>query len=418
MPGDTRVHPDELRSRLTDLLVGSPMPKGRRMLGIEYERFLLDAEGRSAPTAFSIDLMRRLVDRLGAKAIAEGDLVKGLIADEFDLSLEPGGQLEVAFPPFERLSEVDRVMAKVDAELNAELEGSGYNLHAFGCAPETRPDELELLPRPRYGIMDREMVRRGDLSQWMMRATAGFQITYDFESAEDAATKIAMLYRLSPVFLATTANSRRAGGQDTGYASYRHHIWSRTDTDRSGVPDGCLHPSTAISGYVEYACKATVLFQERDGRIVEAEHISLQDLVARGDVTEADLELHLSSLFPHVRPRNYLEVRCFDGLPWSEARSVIAWISGLVYCPHATKAAFELSEEFAIDDPQELLALHERAAKQGLDAQLRPGRTLRDVARELVRTSMATLGGPSCDWASTEDLQAVAARVEAPVGTV
>ena len=86
-------------------------------------------------------------------------------------------------------------------------------------------------------------------------------------------------------------------------------------------------------------------------------------------------------------------------------------------CPRATKAAFRLSEEFAIADRAELLALHERAAKFGLDADLRPGRSLRDVARELVRTSSATLGGPSCDWASTEDLQAVSARVEAPVGT-
>lgn len=415
MPDPEPIQSADLDERLHQLLFGDPMPKGKRLLGLEFERLLLDEEGRSAPTSFSVELMQKLVAQLEAEPVVEGALVKGLSGESFDLSLEPGGQLEIAFPPLAKLGEVDEAMAEADAAIAQALGDSPYSLRALGCAPETKALDFVLLDRERYRIMDREMVRRGDLSQTMMRATAGFQITYDFADREDAAQKLAMLYRLSPVLLAVSANSSRCGGVDTGYASYRHHVWSRTDTDRSGTPDGCLDPETSLQGYVDFAKRATVLFQDRDGVVAESEHLSLAELVAKGGVTQADLELHLTSLFPHVRPRNYLEVRCFDALPWPESRSVVAFISGLVYCPHAFAAAFELSEPFAVRDETALAELHENAARHGLEAMGPDGRKLREVARQLVDISGATLGGPNCDWARTEDLEVVRARIEAPV---
>lgn len=396
------------------------MSKGRRLLGIEYERLILDREtGASAPLAFCRDFLERLRVRFDAEGIYDGEVLKGLRAARFEMSMEPGGQLEVACPPVERLAEVETIMEEVDAGIAVELEGSGFVLRGLGHAPVTPVAELGLLPRDRYAIMDRRMPARGPLTRNMMRATAGFQLTYDIEDRADAARKLALLYRLSPVFVAISANSRQVAGEDTGFESFRHKVWWETDWMRSGVPEGCLHAETAIDGYIRYAREAEVLFAlapDGSGRVVEAEAASLEDLCARGLVTEADVDLHLTSLFPFVRLRNYIEIRCLDSVEWDLARSMLALISGLVYCQTATANAEAVSESLVVEGPDALRELHLAAARDGLEARVpRPdgseGVSLREVGRSLVGFSAATLGGKTCDWAEPADLDLVRARV-------
>src|SRR5690606_32858926 len=183
----------------------------------------------------------------------------------FEMSMEPGGQLEVATPPHEQLADIDHALRRALDAIGRVLEPTPYELVALGHAPVTPVAELGLLPRDRYRIMDARMPARGPLSRNMMRATAGFQLTYDVADRDDASRKLALLYRLSPVLLAISANSRFVGGADSGYASFRHHVWWQTDRDRSGVPPGCMHAETAIDGYIGYAKAAHVLFLVRDG---------------------------------------------------------------------------------------------------------------------------------------------------------
>ena len=135
----------------------------------------------------------------------------------------------------------------------------------------------------------------------------------------------------------------------------------------------------------------------------------LEDVVAEGGVTETDVDLHLSTLFPFVRLRNYIEIRCFDSVPWPLARSVLALVSGLVYCTSAAAEARVLSERVALRDPGELRQLHLDAARLGLETGVpgEPGVTFRDLAGELVEFSAATLGGSTCDWAQPRDLDEV-----------
>ncbi|MBK8980058.1 MAG: hypothetical protein IPM29_29515 [Planctomycetes bacterium] len=412
MTCSTKVEIADLDAAIERRLVGRPMPSGQRLLGIEYERLVLDRDtDQCAPLAFVQSLLRHLCALTGARPLAEGELLKGISLPEFELTTEPGGQLELATRPAPSLAGVDASFEAGRAALEGYLASTRYRWVGLGHAPVTPVEELGLLPRARYRIMDARMPARGPLSRNMMRGTAGFQLAYDVADREDAARKLAFLYRLCPVFVALTANSRRVRGVDSGYASFRHHVWLHTDHDRVGVPAGCLRPETALSGYVAFARRARVLFQERDGAVVEAPEVPFEELVARGEVTDADVDLHLSSLFPLVRLRDYLEVRCFDSVGWTLARSVMSFVSGLIYCDHAFASAFEVSEPFVIDDPARLVALHEDAAKRALDAVGPDGRTLRQVARELLGIATATIGGPSCDWSRPVDLEAVAARI-------
>jgi glutamate--cysteine ligase len=249
----------------------------------------------------------------------------------------------------------------------------------------------------------------------MMRATAGLQMTCDFVDRADAGRRLALLNRLVPVLMAITANSRRVAGRDSGYASYRHVAWWGTDHSRVGVPDGGFDASTAVAGYVRFAKQAVALFVVgRDGSPVGLPGaLPFEDLVrARCDLTDADLELHLSSLFPFVRLRNYLEIRCFDSTEWPLARSVLALLSGIVYCDRATAAAEQISAPLAIRDAQALRDLHLDAARRGLACAVPGGPSFRELARELVRFAQATLGRDRCDWAEPDDLELVRQRVE------
>ncbi len=398
------------------MILGAPMPRGRRLLGIEYERLLLrETDSASAPLDFCRGVMQRLCDRFEARPLIDGDVLKGLSSDDFEMSMEPGGQLEVACAPVERLREVEAIMQRVDAGIDAVLEGSGYHLHCVGHAPVTPVEDLGLLPRERYGIMDRRMPVRGPLTRNMMRATAGFQLTYDIEGREDAAAKLALLYRLSPVLVALAANSRQVAGEDSGYESFRHYVWWETDHLRSGVPDGCLHPETAIEGYIRYARRANVLFlndPSRPGALVEAPDATLEELCGAGKVTAEDVDLHLTSLFPFVRLRNYIEIRCLDSIDWACARSMLALISGIVYCAAASKRATALSDGLVVESADALRELHLDTARHGLSARAPNGIALREFARELIGYARDTLGGENCDWAEPADLDRVAAQLD------
>ena len=154
-----------------------------------------------------------------------------------------------------------------------------------------------------------------------------------------------------------------------------------------------------------------MLFLRRGGGLVAAPAQSLEAAVADGFVTKDDLELHLSSLFPFVRLRNYLEVRYLDAVSWPLARSVLAMLSGIVYCSYATRRAEKISESLLPEDRSGLHAMHESAARHGLDGCAPDGRSFRELARELLACSEATIGSESCNWSEPGDLIQVARHI-------
>lgn len=415
------IHPPplgaaDLDDRILARLYRPDQPTVTRLLGVEYERLLLHRETQqSAPVEFARELLAALAAGLGAEPVDESGVVHRIRAPDWSISLEPGGQLEVAVAPRRSLADVDALLAHVDGAVQACLQGTVWQPVALGHAPVTPVEEIDLLPRRRYQIMDGEMPARGALSRSMMRATAGLQVAFDVGDRADASAKLALLFRLSPVLLALSANSRRAAGADTGFASWRHRIWLDTDTSRGGVPDGCLDPEQALAAYVRFARRAVVLFVTRNGTLHPAPRASLEQLVATGSVriTDADLDLHLSSLFPFVRPRGYLEVRCFDSLPWPTARALVALSAGLVYCATARAGATELSARLVPVEEQGWRALHEAAAREGLAARAPDGTPFRELATELLRLAAGALGRADCSYATPADLEPLHARLAA-----
>lgn len=408
----TPLHTEGLDQAIEALLLGSPMSRRRRLVGVEYERLLLHRRDRtSAPLDVCQQLMHGICVDLRATPEQEAGVITRALGNDFSLSMEPGGQLEVATAPRGKLGELDTIMARVDAAILARLADSPYELVPLGHAPVTPVADLPLLPKSRYVLMDAAMPKRGSLTRNMMRGTAGFQVALDVHSREDAARKMALLFRLSPALTALAANSRRVAGQDSGYASYRREVWRNTDTDRTGVPLGCLHPETSIEAYVDFVKRATALFQVTPDGVVAAPELPFQAWVAQGGVTLEDLDQHLSSLFPEVRIRNYIEIRCCDSVAWPLVRGTAALLTGIMYCPEATAAAEAIAGELVRGSDEELAALHDAAARHGLAAPIGGGRTFAHLLSDLIEPAKERLGKPDCGWGGPTDLAPVAMAV-------
>ena len=205
---------DQLDAAIEDRLVGRPMPSGRRLLGIELERLILHRETlESAPLDFCREFLGELVRRLDAEPIRDGGVLSKMRGARFGISMEPGGQLELDTKPCPNLASLEVIFAEITELIERQLVGTDYGLFAFGHAPVTPVADLGLLPRERYRIMDAEMPKRGALTRNMMRATAGFQLTYDVADREDAGRKLSLLNRLAPVMVAITARTGVASDQ-------------------------------------------------------------------------------------------------------------------------------------------------------------------------------------------------------------
>ena len=405
MPSSSVISLEQLEAKMERILLGDPGAERRRLIGVEYERLLLRRDTRqSATLADSRRILAAVLAASGGQPIEEDGVLKGVTGDGFEVSLEPGGQIEVSTPPCRDLIDVDLSIARSDAVLERALAGEDFELVALGHAPVSPADELGLLPRNRYRIMDAQMPSRGGLTRHMMRATAGLQVTLDFRDKDDATRLLALLFRLTPVLAAMTANSRLVDGRDSGFASFRHHVWLHTDRDRSALPDDCLHPNTVLPGYIAWARRARALFLFRDGELSAAPDESFERLVARGAITEGDLGLHMTSMFPFVRPRGHAEVRCMDAVSWPCARAMTALLAAIDYCDVARTEAEALSAGLVTNGSGALWELHEAVARDGLMARAPDGRGMSEYAIELIEIAARALGGGSCRFADPEVL--------------
>jgi glutamate--cysteine ligase len=225
--------------------------------------------------------------------------------------------------------------------------------------------------------------QRGALAHHMMKATCAVQVNYDYADEVDCARKVQAVARIAPLVTAMFANSPLRQGRDTGFQSYRAHIWTQTDPDRCGIPqwlvDGYSH-----ARWLDYLLQVPMMFVRIDGQHLPANGRSFGDYMRRGHQghypTMADWELHQTSVFPELRVKHTLEVRGIDCVQPSLALASCALYTGLLYDDGALDDCIALGAELSSHgSAAELLA---RAARGGLDAHA--GRSFAAWARDLV----------------------------------
>ena len=324
----------------------------------------------------------------GWQPVMEGDKVIAMSGADGSISLEPAGQFELSGAPLDNLHETCAETGRHLKQVKAVGEKLGIGFLGVGMWPDKTRDELPRMPKGRYGIMLNHMPRVGSLGLDMMLRTCTIQTNLDYADEADMAKKFRVSLALQPLGTALFANSPFTEGKPNGYLSYRSHIWSDTDPHRTGMLPFVFEDGFGYERYADYALDVPMYFVFREGRYIDAAGLSFRDFL-KGELSVLPGELptiddwndHLSTAFPEVRLKSFLEMRGSDGGPWDSICALPALWVGLLYDDQALDAAWDLVRNWTMDEREALRAAVPRLA---LDAPVPGGRTLRDIAGQVL----------------------------------
>ena len=386
------------RRQLVEYLASGSKPAAEWRIGTEHEKFVFRQDDLSrAPYAGprGIEALLNGMTRFGWKPVTEGGKIIALSNDaNASVTLEPGGQFELSGAPLENLHQT---CGEVTEHLRQakEVAGSlGLGVLAAGFDPKWRREDIDWMPKGRYAIMRRYMPTRGTLGLDMMLRTCTVQVNLDFASEADMVRKFQLSLALQPVATALFANSPFTEGKLNGYASYRAHIWTDTDPDRTGMLPFVFEPGMGFERYVDYMLGVPMYFVYRDGKYIDVAGRSFRDFMAGklpglpGELpTLSDWGDHLTTAFPEVRLKKFLEMRGADSGPWGRLCALPALWVGLLYDDTATDAALDLVRNWTREERE---ALRNDVPRSGLQTPFRAG-TVLDLAKATLEISAAGL---------------------------
>jgi glutamate--cysteine ligase len=301
----------------------------------------------------------------------------------------------------------------------------GLGFMGLGMWPDKTRAELPVMPKGRYGIMLRHMPRVGSMGLDMMLRTCTIQTNLDYASEADMAKKFRVSLALQPLATALFASSPFTEGKPNGFLSYRSHIWSDTDPARTGMLPFVFEDGFGYERYADYALDVPMYFVFRDGKYIDAAGQSFRDFLdgrlpaLPGELPSmSDWTDHLSTAFPEVRLKSFLEMRGADGGPWGQICALPAFWVGLLYDDAALDAAWDLVKGWSMDERQ---ALRDSVPRLGFDAPIGGGRTLRAIASEVLdiaaaglkaRARLNTIGDDETGYLSS--LREIVARGKTP----
>src|SRR6185437_10550500 len=385
----------ERREQLVGPIAAEEKAPERWRIGTEHEKLVYKTDDHRAPSydeAGGIrDILLELQD-FGWEPVEElgPDNQKQVIAmsgEDGTVSLEPAGQLELSGAAVENLHQTCSETSRHLHQVKTVGEKLGVGFLGLGMWPDKTRQELPIMPKGRYAIMLRHMPRVGSLGLDMMLRTCTIQVNLDYGSEADMAKKFRTSLALQPLATALFANSPFTEGKPNGYLSYRSHIWSDTDPHRTGMLPFVFEDGFGYDRYVDYMLDVPMYFVFRDGKYIDAAGQSFRDFLAGklpalpGELPlESDWIDHLSTAFPEVRLKSFLEMRGADGGPWNRICALPALWVGLLYDDAALDAAWELVEHWSMEERE---ALRDAVPKLALDAPIPGGRKLLDLARDV-----------------------------------
>jgi glutamate--cysteine ligase len=390
----------ESRDALVAWLEAGCKPAGPFRIGAEHEKIPFYRANHS-PVPYGGDkgiraLLEGMRKRLGWDGIEDGGNLIGLYDPNGGgaISLEPGGQFELSGAP---LDDAHATADELDRHLTVArsvAEPLGIGFLALGMSPKWSLAETPIMPKHRYAIMARYMPKVGTRGLDMMFRTATVQVNLDFMSEKDMVAKMRVGLALQPAITALFANSPFTDRKLNGLLSARSEIWRHTDGARTGMLSFVFEPGMGFERYVDYALDVPLYFLKRGGNYQDVAGASFRDLLAGrlkeapGErATIADWANHLSTIFPEVRLKRYLEMRGADVGPPERIVALAALMAGLYYNPEALGSAEALIEGWSAEDRQKL---RDDAPLLGLAAEVR-GRDLRSVALDMLAISRSGL---------------------------
>jgi glutamate--cysteine ligase len=412
--------PMTTKAQLVEYLEQGSKPKSDWLIGTEHEKFAFRLDNLR-PLPYDGDVGIRAIleglQRFNWEPITEDGNVIALKSDSGgSITLEPGGQFELSGAPLENIHQTcDEVhvhleqVKEVCLELGAGMVGLGFN-------PKWRREDISWMPKGRYQIMRDYMPKRGSLGLDMMLRTCTVQVNLDFENEADMVKKFRVAVALQPIATALFADSPFSEGKPNGFMSYRSHIWTDTDPDRCGVLPFVFEDGFGFERWVDYLLDVPMYFLYRGGKYLDVSGLSFRDFMAGqlpGHVGELpqlnDWVDHMTTAFPEVRLKQFLEMRGADGGPWRRLCALPALWVGLLYDPTALDAAWDLCRDWS---EEERAIMRAEVPRTALKTPFRGG-TVRDLAERTIeiareglrnRAVRDSFGEDECHFLSALDL--------------
>ena len=417
----------ETRDDLVQWIAAGEKSIAQWRIGTEHEKFVFQT-GTLAPVPYAGPrgiraLMEQLIQRYGWLAIEEGPNIIALKRPEGELggniSLEPGGQFELSGAPLETLHETAAETQKHLREVLDVGEDLAIGFLGVGFSPKWRLEDVPHMPKQRYGVMTRYMPMVGSRGLDMMYRTATVQVNLDFCNEADMVKKLKVSLALQPIATALFASSPFTEGKPNGFQSMRSEVWRDTDKRRTGMLPFAFESGMGFERYVDYALDVPMYFVYRAGRYIDVAGSSFRDFLAGrlhglpGErPTVDDWSDHLTTLFPEVRLKRFLEMRGADGGRWNSITALPAFWTGLLYDPATLDAAWDLVKHWSEAEREQL---RNDVPKSGLAASFR-GTHVKDLARDVVRLSRQGLKNRRRTNANSQDETIYVAPLEVIAG--
>ena len=388
----------ESRDDLLSVFAGGEKPREAWRIGTEHEKFVYRMDDHRAPSWDEPGGVRNLLTGLtefGWEPVMEGGKIIALKGVDGNVSLEPAGQFELSGAPLENLHETCAEAARHLEQCKTVGDRLGLGFLGLGMWPDKTRAELPIMPKGRYGIMLKYMPKVGGLGLDMMLRTCTIQVNLDYCSEADMAKKFRVGLALQPVATALFANSPFTEGKPNGFKSFRSHIWEDTDPDRTGMLPFVFEDGFGYERYCDYMLDVPMYFVVREGRYIDVAGRSFRDFL-EGRLPElpgekpqqSDWTDHLSTAFPEVRLKSFLEMRGADGGRWGKICALPALWVGLLYDDGALDAAWELVKHWTIEQREQL---RHDVPKLALEAVTPDGETMRDFATRVLDIAAAGL---------------------------
>jgi len=401
-PAKPNSEPITSKAQLVEYIAQGCKPAERWMIGTEHEKFVFNNHDFS-PVAYEgergIRALLQGLQQFGWEPVEEGGNLIALLQKGASITLEPGGQFELSGAQLPSVHHTCRETNEHLSQVKEIGDQLGIGFIGLGFNPKWKRDDIPWMPKGRYAIMRRYMPLKGSLGLDMMLRTCTVQVNLDFASEADMVRKYRVALALQPVATALWANSPFVEGKPTGFKSYRSHIWTDTDPDRTGLPPYVFEDGMSFERHVDYVLDVPMYFVYRDGRYIDVAGSSFKDFM-EGKLNALPGELptmgdwidHLTTVFPEVRLKRYLEMRGSDGGPWRRLCALPAYWVGLLYDTVALDAAWDLVKDWSLAELVETRAL---VPKMGLQTPFRGG-SLREIAIESLQIARDGLARRNC----------------------
>jgi glutamate--cysteine ligase len=385
--------PIETREDLVAWFEAGSKPRSRFRIGTEHEKFVFTVEGYN-PVPYEgrrgiHALLEGMQHLLGWEPIVEAGNIIGLfdVTGGGAISLEPGGQFELSGAPVETVHQTCSELMAHLAQVKEVARPLGIGFLGLGMAPTWSRAQIPMMPKGRYRIMTAYMPKVGKLGLDMMYRTCTVQTNIDYSSEADMVKKLRVSLALQPVATAMFANSPFTESKPNGFLSFRSEIWRDTDPDRSGMLPWAFEPGMGFERYVDYALNVPMYFVKRGERYIDVAGQSFRDLMAGrleslpGEhATISDWANHVSTIFPEVRLKRYLEMRGADGGPWRRLPALPAYWVGILYDDDSLQAAWDLVKDWTAAERQKL---RDEVPRRGFAATI-AGQTVLQLAKTTI----------------------------------